>query len=476
MKIIFYIWAFLERFGTNVVSLLGYIVLSYLLNPEDFGLVSMTAIFTSLIYVFVDCGLSDGLLREKKPANSDFNTLFFFNLAIGAVLAFVFFAISAPVARYFGHPEIRGIMIAFGSLAVLSGLTISQIAKLRSQLQFKKIAAINISSTFLALAVAIGMAYAGLRYWALVELQLGYLFFYLVFLLFFSKWNLKPEFDVARFKQLWAFGVNLLFSTFVTQISQNIFTFILGKFYNPAQAGYMGQAQKLQQAPTNSLENSISITSYTLIAKKETAAEKRDAIITAFGLMTLTNALLCALLLAVSKPLITVIFPQKWLPVIPYLNLMLAWALIYPVNNFMMIIFKLFNKTSIIRNVLVLEKCGIIVVALLLYPLGVPAMICGAIALSILSFCLYSAAAQRVASVPYLSLFRIFAANIAVPLMATAVAFAATQLISSAIVALIVGTVVFLVTASLLVKFLRAKYYSLIFSQVRSLLNHKTGS
>ena len=57
-KVIYYIWTFIERFGTNIISLCGNILLSYLLLPEDFGLVATISVFTVMISIFVDCGMT----------------------------------------------------------------------------------------------------------------------------------------------------------------------------------------------------------------------------------------------------------------------------------------------------------------------------------------------------------------------------------------------------------------------------------
>lgn len=465
----YFIWSLIERFGTNAISLIGNIVLSYLLLPEDFGLVASLAVFTSVVYVFIDCGLSDGLLSMSAPTRRDFNTVFYFNVGVGTALCLLYVLIAPLVARYFGNPEICPVMRAFGGGAFLSGLTIAQLTRLRSQLQFRKIAAINLTSVALALAVAVLMALAGLRYWALVELQVGYTFFLLLLMALFSRWQLRLEFDTARFKALWGFGVNLLFSTLLTQVSQNIFTFILGKYYNPAQAGYMGQAQKLQQSPVNSMENSISGTSFVLIAKYQTQAEKCDSIIRMFGVASFAIIMLCSLLLSVSYPVIKAVFPDAWLPVVPYFRMMLLWGMVYPLGNFMMIVFKLFNKTSVIRNVLIVEKSLIIVLAFSLYPYGVTAMITGAIVLSLLSLTLYVAYAQRVTGIAMKRFFAVYASHLAMGLSIAAVAHAATLLFHFSVYALLAGTLVFVALMLLVCRLFRREYYDFIVAHARAL-------
>lgn len=399
MKWIYYIWSFIERFGTSMVSFGGNLVLAYLLTPADFGMVAMLGVFTSLIFTLVDCGLSDGLLRESAPSDRDFNTLFFFNLATGVGLALLYLALSPVVAWYMGRPALQPVMAVMGSGAVFSGLSIAQFTRLRSRLQFKRIAAINLGSISLALAVAVTMAVNGCRYWSLVALQVGYAGFAVLLLALSSRWNLKWEFDVSRFKQLWRFGVNLLVSTLFVQLSQNIFAFVLGKFYSPVQAGYMGQAQKLQQTPTNSVEGAVSTTSFVLIAKQTDPVERRKAIVRMLGVMTLINSLLGGALIGLGGVIIDLLLPDKWLPAIPYVRLMAVWGLVYPVCNFMGIIFKLYDRTSVIRNVIIVEKALIVIAALVLYRWGIAAAILGASAISSLALAIYMHQASRLTGI-----------------------------------------------------------------------------
>lgn len=459
MKLFYYIWSLIERFGTNFVSLGGNIVLSYLLTPQDFGIVAMLGVFTSLIFVFVDCGLSDGLLMYEKPSNRDFNTVFYFNLGVGIAVFILYTIISPYVASFFGRPEMQQIMNVFGIGAIISGLTIAQMTKLRSHLKFKKIAAINLASVLSALVVAIIMAKVGLSYWALVALQVCYSLFTLIYLILFSKWNLRLEFDIKKFNMLWRFGVNLLFSTLVTQISRNIFAFVIGKYCAPVQAGYIGQAQKLQETPTNSLECAISITSYVLIAKNNNDLEKSRSFLHMFGVMTFINTMFCFLLLSLSQPIIEFVFPEKWLPVIPYFRMMLCLGLISPVCNFMMVIFKLFNRTYIIRNVLLIEKTCIIIFAFLMYPFGVFAIIGAAIVLSFISFLLYIYYASKVIEINKKDFIRIYFENIFLGAVISTVVYICTNIVSNSFVALVTGFCLFLCLMLVSCRIFKREYY-----------------
>ena len=468
MKAIYFIWSLFERFGISLVSFAGNLILAYLLTPADFGLVAMLGVFTSLVFVLVDCGLSDGLLRESDPSDRDFNTLFVFNTCTGLALCLLYAALSPLVANFMGNQQLQPVLATLGIGAIFSGMSISQFARLRSRLKFKRVAMIGIGSIVLALTTAIIMALQGCRYWSLVALQVCYPAANVLLLLIFGDWHIRFEFDTARFRQLWKFGVNLLLSTVFAQLAQNIFSFVLGKYYSATNAGYMGQAQKLQQTPVNALEAAISGTSFVLIAKCPTDDEKRRQTLRMLGMMSLANALLCTLMFALCDPIVGFLLPDKWLPVIPYMRLMLCWALAYPVCNFMLIVFKLFDHTAVIRNVMIVEKMLIVVAALLLYRQGIETAILTASSISFLALLVYFADAQRLCGISFLKLLGTYATSTFMAIAAGVAAWAATLPFETNLMQLAAGIPAFAIAALILCRLLRPDYVRYLASKLQS--------
>ncbi len=467
MKLIYYIWNFIERFGTNLISFVGTIILSYILSPADFGLVGIVAVFTSVIWVLIDCGLADSLLMYKEPSERDFNTVFVFNFAMGVALCLVYIAIAPLIARFFGRDEIIIIMTCMGISAVFSGLSLAQIAKVRSKLQFRLIAVINIGAISSALCIAIIMAMSGFGYFALVELQVGFSVMYFLGLVLFTDWKIKFEFDKSRFRKFWNFGFNLFISYSVIQISKNIYTFVLGKYYSFVEAGYLGQAQKIQETPTNSLEISISNTSYILIAKKNNNDEKNHAIISSFNAMTFVNSVLIFFLICMSSPIIKCILAEKWYPIIPYLQAISILGLISPIENFTAIVFKIYDKTSVIRNIQVLEKGLIILFVFLMIDYGIFAMIFSNIVIAFVALIIYIFKAHSITGISFLKFSYIYLKNIFLALVAASPAYLISLLLNgSHFLALLLGSIVYAIAIGFLCYFFKRDMFMLAKSKL----------
>ena len=96
------VWKFGERLSSQLVSFVVSIIIARILDPSDYGLVSMTMVFISLSNVLVDGGFSSALIQKKNADKLDFSTVFWFSVVF-AISIYVILYISAPyIASFYG--------------------------------------------------------------------------------------------------------------------------------------------------------------------------------------------------------------------------------------------------------------------------------------------------------------------------------------------------------------------------------------
>lgn len=61
------VWKMLERIGAQLVSLVVSITIARLLDPSDYGVVSLVTIFFSFANVIISNGFNTALIQKKKP-------------------------------------------------------------------------------------------------------------------------------------------------------------------------------------------------------------------------------------------------------------------------------------------------------------------------------------------------------------------------------------------------------------------------
>ena len=79
-------WSAADTFLAQGITFVVGIVLARILSPEEYGLIGIVLIFTTVMQSIVDCGFSNSLIRKQNVRKEDYNTLFFFNMFVSIVL------------------------------------------------------------------------------------------------------------------------------------------------------------------------------------------------------------------------------------------------------------------------------------------------------------------------------------------------------------------------------------------------------
>ena len=143
-------------------------VLSRILIPEHFGLISMVTAISTIAEQFQDLGLSTATVQKKDITHEQVSKLFWINAITGFGLTVLISSMSFLIARFFNEPRLISITIAIATSFLWSGLTIQHQAILRRQMKYTAIGGIQIGSIALSVAIAIILAVEGYGYWALV--------------------------------------------------------------------------------------------------------------------------------------------------------------------------------------------------------------------------------------------------------------------------------------------------------------------
>ena len=97
------LWGGLNSGLQQLLGLLFDIVLGRLLSPDDYGMIAMIAIFSLVANELQNSGFKVALANLREPRAEDYNSVFWTNIAIGAVLYVVLFAAAPLIAAF--YPE-----------------------------------------------------------------------------------------------------------------------------------------------------------------------------------------------------------------------------------------------------------------------------------------------------------------------------------------------------------------------------------
>ena len=94
------VWTFTGQIAGQIVAFVISIILARILSPSDFGLLAMVNVVIGISSVFMDVGLGGALIQRKDVTDEHYGAVFYFNISIGIILAFLLF-ISSPLIAYF---------------------------------------------------------------------------------------------------------------------------------------------------------------------------------------------------------------------------------------------------------------------------------------------------------------------------------------------------------------------------------------
>ena len=94
------VWSAIQKYSTMLITFISGIILARLLMPEDYGAIGMLLIFMSLAEVFIDAGFGSALIQKKKLTQTDYSTVFYFNIVMSVILYGVIY-LSAPAIAEF---------------------------------------------------------------------------------------------------------------------------------------------------------------------------------------------------------------------------------------------------------------------------------------------------------------------------------------------------------------------------------------
>ena len=315
-----FIWRFLERCGAQVMNLVISIVLARLIAPEVYGTIALVTVFITIMQVFVDSGLGVALIQKKEADDTDFSTVFYFNIVMCLGLyAGIFFA--APFIAAFFKEEILTPVIRVLSLAVIaSGVKNVQQAYVTKNMMFKRFFFSTLGGITASAVLGIWMAHHGYGIWALVGQYLCNVFIDTLILWLSVRWRPKFAFSFKRLKGLLSYGWRLLCSSLIETVYQEIRQLVIGKMYTSSDLAFYNRGSQFPKVIVGNVNTSIdSVLLPTMSRVQDDKNAVKDMTRKSIKVSTYLIAPLMIGLAFVSEPLVKFILTEKWLPCVPYL-------------------------------------------------------------------------------------------------------------------------------------------------------------
>ncbi|MDD4630691.1 MAG: lipopolysaccharide biosynthesis protein [Proteiniphilum sp.] len=367
-------WSFADKFGQQIINLGTGIILMRILDPAEYGLIGALAIFIAFSGILIDSGFTRALLNRKTISPAEYSTVFYFNMGLAILLYLILFAAAPLLAELFHDPRIEAVSkILFLSLLFNAAGIIQQTLLIRKA-DFRGMTKVNMTALLIAGTVAIVMAFSGYGVWALVVQTLLYAFFRSLFLWFYSKWTPLKVFSIKLLRSFSGLSNKLLLASLISAVFNNIYPSIIAFFYpnSMKQVGYYSQANKYQEIPFGILSNTYRQVSMLVLPEINEQTERLKRVVSKMiKSLAFLSFPIGFLMILIAEPGFIFLFKEKWLPAVPYFQVLCLAGVVSPFAFVMNELFIAREKANYFLGMEIIKRVVLILLIALLFRYGI---------------------------------------------------------------------------------------------------------
>ena len=307
-------WGGMNNGMQQLLGLVFGIILGRLLSPSDYGLIAMITIFSLIATALQNSGFSTALVNEKEPKDSDYNSVFWFNILMGASIYIILFFSAPFIADYYHEPRLVALCrYAFiGLLFSCSG--VAQAAYLYKNLRAKQLAKASITATIISSCVAAIMAWQGFSYWSLATQTNLFILISTLLRWHYSDWRPSLQIDFSFVRKAFPFSVKILISDVLTHVNNNVMNILLGRYYSAHDTGNYNQAYQWNNKCTSLIQGMVKQVDQAVLVSVRDDQERQLAVLR--KMVRFAAFISFPLLLGfglVAKEFIVLAIGEKWL-------------------------------------------------------------------------------------------------------------------------------------------------------------------
>ena len=384
-------WSAIDNVVQTGVTFLVSIVLARLLSPDDYGLIGIVAIFTTVSTALINGGFTTALIRKKDASEEDYCTAFYCNLGVSLVLYAIIFLCAPLIADFFGRVELISLTRVSSLGLVIGSLALVQQTRLTKRIDFKSQTKITLVASISSGVIGILAAVLGAGVWSLVAQQLTNHILRTVMLWWINKWIPSLTFSKESFVDLFGFGWKMMVSSVLESVWKELYQAIVGKFYSPATLGQYTRSKQFSKLFSQNLTHVVQRVTYPVLSDIQDDKERMIAAYRRIIKMTMfVTAISMFFLGAIAAPLIYCLIGPKWDEAATYLPFICVVGSTYPLQAINLNMLKVQGRSDLFLGLEIVKKIIALGPLFVGAFIGIIPMLCASICTSIIAYFLNS--------------------------------------------------------------------------------------
>lgn len=372
-----------EKIGSMLLAMAVRLVILRLLTRDILGFLSIPSAVATILLVVVDSGFSQSLIRHKAPSQSDYKSVFLFNIVVSLVLYGLLMVAMPFAARWYDMPQIARIAPVFFLLLPLNALCAVQNTIFIRQFRFALLSKVTFASSLVGGLAAIALALAGWGIWSLVAERVISVGVRTALLWWLSDWRPGGKCGLKPLREMAPFSFSLMATDLISNFYNKIPQFFLGKLYPAATLGSFDQAVKLKDMPATTGMQAVQNVTFPALAKIRDDAPKfaegyrQVVMVVAYVMFPIMLGMS-----AVAHDMFAVLLGEEWMPTVPYFEAVCLAGLFYPLGMTAYNVLKVQSGGALIVRLEIAKKVIMTLIFALTIPQNVMAVVWGLVAIA----------------------------------------------------------------------------------------------
>lgn len=256
-----------SRFGAQMISWVGTIIVMRLLMPQDYGLAAICTAVMSIVSMAAEFGIGAGIVQAARLEPRQLRSVFGASLLFSLTGAVVVVASAPLIAWFFKAPQAVLLIQVSAMHLVLAPLATMSEAQLRRELRFRGSSIIDFVAALAATTATLGLAWRGSGVWALVLGPIAGAIVRVLLLNVLVPQRLLPSFDLRPARALIGFGSKVALSRIASYVFGQSDVLIAARVLSKASLGEYSVAMHLAMLPVAKAMSVVNQVTYPVIAQ-----------------------------------------------------------------------------------------------------------------------------------------------------------------------------------------------------------------
>lgn len=241
------------KYSKIILGILVNAVLARILSADDYGIVAIITVFSTLFATLSDMGFSAAIIQNKSLSKDDIDNIYSFTVYISFVLMALFGLLSYPIANFYKNDVYISLGLILSISLLFNSLNMVPNGILNREKKFVSIAIRTIIVYLIVSVITIILAWAGLKYYALAIEAVLTAFFTFIWNYSTTLPRFKLRFDFYSIQKVLNYSGYQFAFNLINYFSRNLDNLLTGKFMGSKDLGFYNKAYTLMLYPVNNL-------------------------------------------------------------------------------------------------------------------------------------------------------------------------------------------------------------------------------